>query len=72
MQSATFLINYTGRPFMQPLRDNALLLRGALIMYCVAVVAATGWSSDLTYYLELVELPTLEFKREFTAWLYIV
>jgi len=66
-QAVTFLVNYTGEPFMQPLRDTKILLYGVLATVVAAAVAATGALEEVTTMLELVELPTAALKQAAVA-----
>jgi predicted P-type ATPase len=61
-QACTFVINYTGSPFMQPLMENKLLWNGFWITYGVILLAATGISSTITSWLQLVVLPTWQLR----------
>jgi cation-transporting ATPase 13A1 len=61
-QAVTFLVNYTGAPFMQPLMQNKVLLYGVLATVVMCALSAAGLSDEITYMLELVELPTMDLK----------
>ena len=56
-QACTFVINYAGAPFMQPLTENIMLWRGFQVTYLVLLLAASGLSSTLLSWLQLVPLP---------------
>jgi len=57
-QACTFLVNYTGAPFMQPLFSNRQLLVAVAATYAFALLGASGFSTDMNEYLEFVPLPT--------------
>jgi cation-transporting ATPase 13A1 len=56
-QTCTFLVSYHGLPFMEPLSENKLLVRGAALVYCVCLLGALGLSQDLNEVFQLIPLP---------------
>lgn len=66
-QATTFVVNYAGAPFMQPLSERPFLWRGFQITLAVVVLAASGLSDTVLHWLQLVELPTLSFKVKLIA-----
>jgi magnesium-transporting ATPase (P-type) len=61
-QTTTFLINYSGHPFMQGLWENVGLIRTAMITFACCLLGASGLSGDLNHWLQLVVLPTFQLK----------
>ena len=61
-QANSFGANYSGEPFMESFRDNKWLSRSLVIAWCVAALCATDFFPPLNDMLQLVPLPSLEFR----------
>lgn len=57
-QISVYVLNYKGRPFMQGIRDNKLLLNSLVTAFAILIVCAAELSTDLNEYMELVSWPT--------------
>ena len=58
MQLTTFAVNYTGRPYMQPLKSNKGLMTTLLAAAALVLLISSGALPDVADYLELTPLPT--------------
>eukprot|EP00401_Gymnodinium_catenatum_P001329 CAMPEP_0117554754 /NCGR_PEP_ID=MMETSP0784-20121206/50919_1 /TAXON_ID=39447 /ORGANISM="" /LENGTH=1002 /DNA_ID=CAMNT_0005351933 /DNA_START=110 /DNA_END=3117 /DNA_ORIENTATION=+ len=66
MHASSFLANYEGHPFMQPLRSNKSLVY-ALLLYISTIFATTfEVVPELNTYLSLVESPNEDFRQQLT------
>lgn len=61
----TFVCNYRGLPFMQPLSHNIYLQRTITSVFMLCVISVTGVMPSLNYVLELVEMPDETFRMIF-------
>ena len=61
LQCTVITVNYTGRPFMEDLRENSKLFKYIVIMFSVAACGILDYSDIIREYLELVPFPTQEF-----------
>ena len=64
MHAASFLANYDGHPFMQPLSANKPLMYSLIFFVTVIVACATEVLPDLNHSLSLVLSPSPEFQRK--------
>ena len=62
LTASTFMINYEGEPFMQPLKENTKLYKTLGFMWVVAAVAIFDASDLVREWLQLVPFPTEEFQ----------
>jgi hypothetical protein len=60
MQTNTFLVNYSGHPFMQSLTENVSLFKALMAMHFVTFCAASEVFLPLNDMLELAPLPVGE------------
>lgn len=63
-QVSVYVLNYKGRPFMQGIRDNKLLMNSLLASFGILFVCAAEISPQLNEFMELVPWPDsdLQFK----------
>lgn len=59
-QISVFVLNYKGRPFMQGIRDNSILMKSLLAAAGVLVVCASEVSTELNEFMELVSWPSTD------------
>eukprot|EP00438_Fugacium_kawagutii_P030764 Skav215269 [mRNA] locus=scaffold2881:117638:120661:+ [translate_table: standard] len=64
MHAASFLANYDGHPFMQPLSANKPLMYSLIFFVAVIVACASEVIPDLNHSLSLVLSPSPEFQRK--------
>jgi len=64
MHAASFLANYDGHPFMQPLSANKPLMYSLIFFVTVIVACASEVIPDLNHSLSLVLSPSPEFQRK--------
>lgn len=57
MTATTFLVNYEGEPYMQPLKENSKLYKGLIGMYIIALFAIADVSDFVRESLQLVPFP---------------
>jgi cation-transporting ATPase 13A1 len=55
-QACTFLVSYSGPPFMEPLRQQTSLLRVCLALYAMCIVGAMGWVPEMNAWFQLLPL----------------
>jgi cation-transporting ATPase 13A1 len=67
LQCTVFFVNYTGRPFMQDLKENKKLYNYIRLMFGVAICGILDWSDIVRDYLELVPFPNSEFQYKVIA-----
>lgn len=61
LQCTVIFVNYSGRPFMEDLRENKKLFRYIILMFLVALAGILDWSDVVREYLELVPFPNYDF-----------
>lgn len=59
-QISVFVLNYKGRPFMQGIRDNSMLMKSLLAATGILVICASEVSTDLNEFMELVSWPSTD------------
>ena len=64
MHAASFLANYDGHPFMQPLSANKPLMYSLIFFVTIIVACASEVIPDLNHSLSLVLSPSPEFQRK--------
>eukprot|EP00928_Gymnodinium_smaydae_P022642 TRINITY_DN18954_c0_g1_i3.p1 TRINITY_DN18954_c0_g1~~TRINITY_DN18954_c0_g1_i3.p1 ORF type:complete len:1034 (+),score=247.42 TRINITY_DN18954_c0_g1_i3:655-3756(+) len=64
MHISSFLANYEGRPFMQPLTENRPLLAGMAIFIATLFACAAEIVPELNEFLTLVESPSEDFRTQ--------
>jgi len=64
MHAASFLANYDGHPFMQPLSANKPLMYSLIFFVSIIVACASEVIPDLNHSLSLVLSPSPEFQRK--------
>ena len=64
MHAASFLANYDGHPFMQPLSANKPLMYSLIFFVCVIVACASEVLPELNHSLSLVLSPSPDFQRK--------
>lgn len=62
LQLSNIVVNYQGRPFMEGLFENKGLKWAVVANAAITIVGVLEIFPPLNYYIELVPLPTLEFK----------
>jgi magnesium-transporting ATPase (P-type) len=62
----SFAVNYRGRPFMEDLRENKLLLRSLQVCYGVLFVCASEIFPPLNDLLQLTEFPNTRLAEDIT------
>lgn len=65
--AASFLANYDGHPFMQPLSSNKALMYSLAFFVLVILLCASETIPDLNHSLSLVLSPTKDFQRSILA-----
>lgn len=58
LQCTVITVNYSGRPFMEDLRENGKLFKYIVVMFSVAACGILDYSDVIREYLELVPFPT--------------
>jgi cation-transporting ATPase 13A1 len=71
MNVATFGINYSGRPFMESLRENKALFYGLSAVGTLILMCVLNISPDLMELMELVPFPNDEVSAEYLLWFLI-
>jgi hypothetical protein len=71
LQCTVIFVNYSGRPFMEDLRENSKLFKYLMIMFAIAAAGIFDAFDIVREYLELVPFPTLEFQQTVIAALAI-
>ena len=62
LQCSVITVNYSGRPFMEDLRENGKLFKYIVVMFSVAACGILDYSDVVREYLELVPFPNEEFQ----------
>ncbi len=62
LQCTVITVNYSGRPFMENLRENNKLFKYIIVMFSVAACGILDYSDIIREYLELVPFPNQEFQ----------
>lgn len=62
MQLNNFVVNYRGHPFMQGLTENKALWYCMQVLYPTVLIATLGWFEPLNDFLQLVPMPSVEFR----------
>jgi cation-transporting ATPase 13A1 len=62
LQCTVIFVNYSGRPFMQDLRENGKLFKYLCVMFGIAACGILDYSDIVREYLELVPFPNGEFQ----------
>ncbi len=62
LQCTVITVNYSGRPFMENLRENTKLFRYICVMFAVAACGILDYSDFIREYLELVPFPNQDFQ----------
>lgn len=71
LQCGIILCNYTGRPFMQDMNENAKLKWLLALNFIVATMCIFDYSDDLRETLQLVPYPNDEFKMSVIRALFL-
>lgn len=64
LQCTVITVNYSGRPFMEDLRENSKLFKYICVMFAVASCGILDYSDIIREYLELVPFPTEQFQYQ--------
>lgn len=59
-QVSVYVLNYKGRPFMQGIRDNKMLLHSLLAAFAILFICAVEISPELNEFMELVPWPSTD------------
>jgi manganese-transporting P-type ATPase len=62
IQINNFVINYRGYPFTQDIWENIPLYRSLQVAYCVIATLVSGVLTPLNDFLQIVEMPNIEFR----------
>lgn len=69
LQCTVITVNYSGRPFMEDLRENTKLFKYLFVMFSIAACGILDYSDLIREYLELVPFPNLQFQYTVIALL---
>lgn len=63
-QISVYVLNYKGRPFMQGIRDNKMLLHSLLAAFAILFICAVEISPELNEFMELVPWPSTDLQMK--------